>query len=1516
MISGKNNMSNKKSELLLGLDNWNDFNVAFKNFSIGYGDAGKMLISNTKPNLDDPDFDDVDHNASRIYDDQAPHGREMWIDDRRAMQKKRAKFDDDNQSLLAKLLMSLSDDVSNILRAEPTYSKLYGDQDLLAIYLLLQQQGITQGAGVHHITAASLAFLTLHQIDPSTGIRLLTYEQYVLKFRQNLSELNSLCTHHVDDALATSSFLLSLDGSDCTEELKLLLGMTTLPTVEDAIKRITAAKRVTRTVTGMLSKSAKPTGKRVESIPTDKNLMKEDVTANKVKIKTDYNAKHGVSWTCFNCGVLDPAHGKGHCDKPKEICGTCNKPWHKTSCHETWVASRPSKVEKGKLARVTPESSSSHTVYMARVTGSEMKSSGSDRFVPDTACTRTLCNKTEHLDNLIPLRSHQTKVEGFSDGDPCYATHGGTIIGGLPAICVAEAVDNLFSLPDVADAGGSFYGDADGLTVFRSTKTFDKKSDVMVEFPRDSDGLWSCAASQITHKANISIVENHFSAEERKRALAYRQLHETLGHPSDDTLTSGLRNGVLLNCDLTTNDAMNAKRLFGECKACLIGKMTAPEVPSSTSAPASEIGDVVHVDPVDYEEVTIGGNKACLVTMDEKSDFVVAYNLKHSTADHISTALTGIISVYNSHRHQVQKIVSDHGSNLVASAVNMGLLGVQMGTTIPGQHAKRIERKIRTIKSRERAVLASLPYKLPAKLHGELRANVITTINMLPTANSSGRSPMELFTGVKPDLRMLCRAPFGTPAIFYRPDQPNGLEPRAEYGIIVGWHKGTKNGVRAYFPGRNLVLIRQKYTVIDAIPPEWGWKVQVASRVNSRPPVPLSNTLVQSTVQAYVEEYNSVLEDNYASSFVTPINTTLVPQVNTFDQESVPPSVDVTSDEPNINNTITVPNLLDIPASDSTPELTSLADKDIIMEDSDNAADIIIPSIETSVKDEIEGELRRSTRNRNSFVGSGNSTNNEYSKFQARITVHCDRILHEMEANEAISREFKCLREEMEAVVPIAFTSIDTLHGDSIIPSHMLVNDKYTPDGEYDKTKARLCAGGNWLDPEACGDTASKTVNGITSSVILKIAAARDEEIGVYDIKSAYLHARKEPGTSRIVIKLAPDMSRLYVELYPESRALLHEGCLYLELLAYLYGLPQAALMFQLHLTKFLIDLGYKQCTMDECLYVKYVDCNNYSRIAVHVDDMLVTGKGMTLIDELNKALGTAFVGYTCQRSNKMSYLGQTITRERSNHVLKLSLFAQITELLERMGMTDANGEDMPYGTNFLVDDPSSPLINRNEYLSVVMALLYMSQKSRYDIYFATVYLATKSQPTVKDWEAAKRVLRYLIFTKDYELTFSGTDLTVSLLADASHALHLDLKGHSGIEVLIGGNIVYCQSGKQKANTISSTESEVLCLRDAVTYVPYLITLFEELSLPIQYPIVIGQDNTAVIEWTTHGAKFKRATHVLVAIHFVKDFIDKGLVVLQHVPTTVMHPDMLTKPVPASIFKPFVMQMFTSRSSR
>ena len=67
-------------------------------------------------------------------------------------------------------------------------------------------------------------------------------------------------------------------------------------------------------------------------------------------------------------------------------------------------------------------------------------------------------------------------------------------------------------------------------------------------------------------------------------------------------------------------------------------------------------------------------------------------------------------------------------------------------------------------------------------------------------------------------------------------------------------------------------------------------------------------------------------------------------------------------------------------------------------------------------------------------------------------------------------------------------------------------------------------------------------------------------------------------------------------------------------------------------------------------------------------------------------------------------------------------------------------------------------------YLTIIGSLMYLMLETRPDITYAVGTLSRfNAKPKLAYWEAAKRVLRYIQATKEMELRFDGTELSMDL---------------------------------------------------------------------------------------------------------------------------------------------------------
>ena len=113
-------------------------------------------------------------------------------------------------------------------------------------------------------------------------------------------------------------------------------------------------------------------------------------------------------------------------------------------------------------------------------------------------------------------------------------------------------------------------------------------------------------------------------------------------------------------------------------------------------------------------------------------------------------------------------------------------------------------------------------------------------------------------------------------------------------------------------------------------------------------------------------------------------------------------------------------------------------------------------------------------------------------------------------------------------------------------------------------------------------------------------------------------------------------------------------------------------------------------------------------------------------------------------------------------------------------------------------------------------------------------------------------------------------------------------------------------SGKQKLNTRSSTETELVGVDDMMPDVLWSALFLQEQGFEIKNNL-IHQDNQAAILLEKNGksSSGKRTKHINTRYFFVTDQIEKGDVSMTWCPTEDMTGDFWTKPLQGALFKRF-----------
>ena len=92
--------------------------------------------------------------------------------------------------------------------------------------------------------------------------------------------------------------------------------------------------------------------------------------------------------------------------------------------------------------------------------------------------------------------------------------------------------------------------------------------------------------------------------------------------------------------------------------------------------------------------------------------------------------------------------------------------------------------------------------------------------------------------------------------------------------------------------------------------------------------------------------------------------------------------------------------------------------------------------------------------------------------------------------------------------------------------------------------------------------------------------------------------------------------------------------------------------------------------------------------------------------------------------------------------------------------------------------------------------------------------------PTESDWKKLIKLLEYLKGTSKLCLKLKADNLqVVKWYVDASFAVHPDYRSHTGAVMTLGEGSIIAMSKKQKLNTRSSTEAELVGADDAATMI-------------------------------------------------------------------------------------------------
>src|SRR3954469_16452290 len=458
--------------------------------------------------------------------------------------------------------------------------------------------------------------------------------------------------------------------------------------------------------------------------------------------------------------------------------------------------------------------------------------------------------------------------------------------------------------------------------------------------------------------------------------------------------------------------------------------------------------------------------------------------------------------------------------------------------------------------------------------------------------------------------------------------------------------------------------------------------------------------------------------------------------------------------------------------------------------------------------------------------------------------------------------------------------------GFNIIGAKWVFRTKLSEKGEVVRNKARLVAQG-YSQQEGIDYTETFAPVARLESIHLLISFATQHNITLYqmDVKSAFLngyideevYAHQPPG-------------------FEDSKSPNHV----FKLKKSLYGLKQASRAWYERLSFFLLNNGYTRGQVDTTLFCK-ISKKDILICQIYVDDIIFGTSNGSLGKEFAKSMHAEF---------EMSIMGELkyflgIQINQTSDGTYVHQTQYVKELLMKFNLSESNEAKTPmHPTCVLGKDEVSKKVDQKLYRGMIGSLLYLTA-SRPDILFSVCLCARfQSDPRESHLTAVKRILRYLKGTTNVGLVYRRSkDYNLVGFCDADYAGdRIERKSTSGSCQFLGSHLISWYSKKQATIALSTTEAEYVAAAGCSTQMLWMRSQLEDYQI-YESNIPIFCDNTSAICLSKNPILHSKAKHIEIKHHFIRDYVQKGVISLNFVDTDHQWADIFTKPLAEDRFK-------------
>nr|VWO95503.1 Uncharacterized protein [Ganoderma boninense] len=1095
-----------------------------------------------------------------------------------------------------------------------------------------------------------------------------------------------------------------------------------------------------------------------------------------------------------------------------------------------------------------------------------------------------------------------------ANGDQFLATGEGEVELRVPNGTTTQLLKlrNVLYSPSVAFALVSIKRADEGgyTTVFEhgECRIYERASELDVARVPLTNGLYQVVSRYVEVAAVASSTRP--GSNRRNLEISQAEFHRCLAHRSYKAARELVMKGHATGVEFTDSAVYDK-----QCDICVQVKITRKVIPTEAHGAPHDIrvetyGDKFHSDTWDPKATSLGGNAKSVLFVDDKTRYHHGFPMK-TYADTDASYLELEANVLTQTGNQIKWLHSDNGGEFIGLQSHMRTRGTHWSASAPHTPEQNgvAERGHRVHREGVSAML--LDAGLPSSLWAHAYKHSVYIHNRTGQRSLGGMTPYEARFGVAPDLRHL--RPWGT-TVWARREKFSKLEPKGRAGRFVGFSEHHRDAIYVYWPDKRNITVVRNFIWVDRkanhIASE-GARIEEVEEVELDAP---ANDQSARDVEGEQESERAGKADgqrNEADDTGEGANA----------QEEGADGGQEAGDDPHVEGP------QDGEVVEQAPEPAPPTGRGHRIKKPSSYVRRIQAGEGT-----VDGRERSTCKQPRSIapaeiMGALAALESEPPAIaeEAPITgewvdptVEHDwglaaHLLVAQAAGDPLGGDPLSLREaqaapdwpEWERAIEVEMENLKA-HGTyelvekptsaHVIGCKLVFHRKRNAEGAVTQRKVRVVAQGFAQIPGLDFDqTFAPVAKPSSLRLMIALAARHGWPMIQLDVKSAYLNG---------------DLDEVIYMRQPPGTAARGEEHLVCRLKKSLYGLKQAGRAWYQTYRGAMTELGMTRSEVDHACFWQH-EGESLAMVGTIVDDMLVTGTP-DLVERFRGGIKTHF---TITDAGEVAWLlGIEVVRDATAGTVRIAQRTAIDAIARALHLEGAKTVSTPLAVSGKLDKTQCPTTANAiadmagvPYKQGVGMCMYLAVTSRPDIAHAVHRLAKyMSNPGRAHWEALKRLVRYLLGTRDLWIVYGRDRNGLAGFTDADWGTSDDTR-HSvcGYLYTFDGGAISWSAKQQAVVALSSTEAEYIGITHAAKEAMWLRALLTDLVHPdfAKHAVRLYSDNKGAMDLAHNNAYHARTKHIAIRYHFIREVVERGEVKLGYRRTDDMPADIFTKPV-------------------